>query len=356
MFLTIFVFILILGLLIFVHELGHFMMAKRAGIKVEEFGFGFPPRLFGIKRGETVYSLNLFPIGGFVKIYGENNRKDGEKDKEKKRAFYSQPIKIRTKILVAGVAMNLILAIILLGFGHLIGLPTIIGDDEKENLRDSRIQVAQVAFDSPAEKAGIMVGDTIRNVLTITELQQFIRAHQGEEIVLTIERGNDVFERNLVPRLEYPQDQGPLGIALVRTAVVSQPWYKAFFMGVISAFTLLGAILAALGNLIWQLITTGQSMIEGGGPVYIFSLTGQAAQLGFIYILQLTAILSINLAIINILPFPALDGGRLIFLAIEKIKGSPVSQKIEGLSHTLGFIVLIFLMIAITWHDIVRLF
>ena len=367
MFLTIIAFVLVLGLLIFVHELGHFVMAKRAGIKVDEFGFGFPPRIFGVKRGETIYSINLLPLGGFVKIHGEDGL-DGEEIKEadKGRAFSDKPIKTRVIVLVAGVTMNLILAAFLLGFGHWLGLPTMIGDEEIiVGAREAKVQIVQIAFDSPAEQAGVQMGDTITGLETgseeigvekVVQMQDFIVRHKGEEITVVIQRGDEVLEKTILARVNPPENEGSLGVALARTAVVSQPWYKAIYFGIIDTFRMTIAIVVALGGLLWQLISTGKSAIEGGGPVYIFNLTGQAAQLGFIYILQLTAILSINLAIINILPFPALDGGRLLFLAIEKIKGSPVSQNIERVAHTAGFALLILLMVAITWRDVARLF
>ncbi|MEA2113125.1 MAG: site-2 protease family protein [Patescibacteria group bacterium] len=366
MFLTIVAFVLVLGLLIFVHELGHFVMAKRAGIKVEEFGFGFPPRVFGVKRGETIYSINLLPLGGFVKIFGENgvDKKD-IKESDKGRAFGDKPIKTRAIVLAAGVTMNLILAAFLLGFGNWVGLPTAIGDEEMIGARGAKVQIVQVAFDSPAEKAGIHIGDTVAllkaggeeiKVDRVIQMQNFIDRHKDKEIIAVIQRGDEVLEKTMLARANPPENEGSLGVALVRTAIVSHPWYKAIYLGIADTFKMTVAIVVALGGLLWQLISTGKTAIEGGGPVYIFNLTGQAAQLGFIYVLQLAAILSINLAIINILPFPALDGGRLLFLAIEKIKGTPVSQNIERIAHTAGFALLILLMIAITWRDIAMLF
>jgi len=365
MFLTVIIFILVLGLLVFVHEFGHFITAKKAGAKVEEFGFGFPPRIFSIKKGETIYSINLFPIGGFVKIYGENGEGKEEEKKDKARAFYNFPLKIRALILSAGVLMNLFLAIFLLSVGHFVGLPTAIEDAASGNFKDLKVQIAQVVPGLPADEAGLRIGDQIISftsdssvigVAEISQVQNFTSRHRGEEIVVLIGRGNEVLEKSITLLSEPPQAGEFLGVALVQTAIISQPWYRAIISGLADSFSLLWLICYTLGLIIWQLITTGRAMIEGGGPVYIFNLTGQAAQLGFVYVLQLTAILSINLAIINILPFPALDGGRLIFLALEKIKGSPVSQKVEGLSHTLGFVFLILLMVAITWHDIVKLF
>lgn len=364
MFLTIVVFILILGLLIFVHELGHFILAKRAGIRVEEFGFGFPPRIFGIKKGETIYSLNLLPIGGFVKIHGEDGETSGSSKNDEKRAFYNKPISTRAVILVAGVTMNLVLAAFLLSIGYWLGLPAMV-DDETTDLTGARVQITQVAFDSPAKQAGIEMGDIIKEltfagqlleVSRVEQVQEFVDSHKGEEITVTIQRGNEVLEKTLVPRISPPEDEGSLGIALARTAIVSYPWYRALIMGITSTVNLTWFIIVTLGSILWQLLLTGRLTVDIAGPVGIFNLTGQAAQLGFIYILQFTALLSINLAIINVLPFPALDGGRLLFLAIEKIKGSPVSQKIEKIAHTAGFVLLILLMIAVTWRDIVRIF
>jgi len=240
MFLTIIVFILILGLLVFVHEFGHFIMAKRNGVKVEEFGFGFPPRIFSKKIKGTIYSINLIPLGGFVK----ENQKD----------FNKQSILKRVKILSAGVLMNILL--------------------------------------------------------------------------------------------------GALCLTVVSVSVY--PWYKGIFMGVINAFYLIGLILAALAGLLRDLIWLGRFSNDVFGPIGIASITGQVIREGFLSVFYFIALLSINLAIINILPFPALDGGRLLFLGIEKIKGKPISQKTERIVHGIGFALLIGLMIVITWKDISR--
>jgi len=365
MFVTIVAFILILGLLIFAHEFGHFIMAKRAGIKVEEFGFGFPPRLFGVKKGETVYSINLLPLGGFVKIFGEDGKNE-DLPADEKGAFYSKPVGTRAGILAAGVAMNLLLAMVLLAVGYGIGLPMAIEDNEAGVLKNPQVQVAEVAFESPAAVAGVNVGDAIKKIAfnneiieidKVEEIVNFINSHKGKEITLVIQRGEETIEKKVLARENHPAEEGPLGVTLVRTAVVSYPWYQAAFMGASGAVSLTGAVGAALGKILWQLATTGKlAPALGGGPVFIFSMTGQAAKLGFVYLLQFTALLSINLAIINIFPFPALDGGRLVFLLLEKIKGAPVNQKIEQISHTVGFAILMLLVIAITWRDIIRLF
>jgi regulator of sigma E protease len=356
---TIIIFIVILGVLIFVHELGHFLVAKKNGVRVDEFGFGFPPRIFSYKRGETTYSLNAIPLGGFVKILGE----DGQ-EKSDPRSFGAKKIWRRALILVAGVAMNIILAISLLSIGNIIGFPT--AAEDSQNISGAKVQILQIAPSSPAEIAGLKTGDTIINVNSVqgdsqsvdkvAQVQNFSDQNKGQEIFLTIARGREVLTLKLVPRANPPAGEGAMGVELARIADVSLPWYRAIYEAFISTASLIWLIVKAIGFLLWQLVSRGQVSGDIAGPVGIFNLTGQAAQMGFVYILQLTVLLSINLAIINILPFPALDGGRLIFLLIEKIKGSPVSQKVERAVHSAGFIFLIILMILVTVRDVVRLF
>ncbi|TSC53839.1 MAG: hypothetical protein LiPW39_37 [Parcubacteria group bacterium LiPW_39] len=357
--LTLIIFVIILGLLIFVHEFGHFLVAKKNGVRVEEFGFGFPPRIFGIKKGETIYSLNWIPLGGFVKIFGE----DGS-DRINHRSFASKKIWQRTIILLAGVAMNVFLAAVVISLGYGLGLPTAI--DDSQVVSHAKVQITEVAPNSPARQGGIKAGDTIvkivdqvqlNNISQVAQVQNFINNNRGREIIVTLQRGQEVRQVKVVPRINPPAGEGALGIGLVRVTTTFYPWYRAIYEGVKTTFILIWAIIMGLGYLLWQLVGRGQVPVaEIAGPVGIFSLTGQAAQLGFIYLLQLTALLSVNLAIINALPFPALDGGRLLFLLIEKIKGSPVNQKIERAIHSAGFVFLIILMVLITARDMMKLF
>ena len=357
--LTLIVFIVILGLLVFVHELGHFLSAKKAGVKVEEFGFGFPPRLWGIKKGETIYSVNLIPLGGFVKILGE----DGEGENNP-HSFANKKIGQRAKILIAGVAMNILLGAVLLSLGYLIGLPEAI--DDSQSVGAAKVQISFVGPGSPAEKAGLKIGDEILvisngaqeagNIFLVKTVQDFIAENKGQALTLKIKRGAEILSLSVVPRIEHPSDEGPMGVALARVAVVSYPWHQALWQGIKSVGQLVWLILVFLGGFLWSLISQGKMVGEVMGPVGIFSITGQAAQMGFVYLLQLTALLSVNLAIINILPFPALDGGRLLFLLMEKIKGSPVSQKVEKVVHSAGFVFLILLMAVVTLRDVMKLF
>ena len=373
MILTVVVFILTLGILIFSHEFGHFISAKKMGIKVEEFGFGFPPRIFGIKKGGTIYSLNLIPVGGFVKIYGEEQPKIGRKIKAKinKKAFYSRPIWQRALVLVMGVVMNLFLAAILLSVVHGIGVPTIIDNSSLQAMPTGRqakniqIQIVEVAKNSPAEMAGIKIGDAIKEikfkdavtgVVEVDDVQEFIAQYAGEEITVVIQRGKEVFEKTIIPRISPPEGEGPIGIALAKTGTISYPWYRAILEGFKTTGRLVINFIVLFYELIKNLILRGALIGEIAGPIGIAVLTSQMTKLGFVYILQFIAIISINLAIINAIPFPALDGGRLLFLLIEKIKGSPVNARVERLVNSVGFALLIALMIFVTFRDITRLF
>jgi len=358
MFFTVLLFIAILAVLILVHELGHFFVAKKSGVKVEEFGLGFPPRVFGIKRGETLYSLNLLPIGGFVKIYGE----DGDK-KNDPRSFSSRSIRSRSLIVGAGVLMNILLAIVIFSVAHGVGLPQAIDDEASiANIKNVQVRITDVSENSPAENAGFKWGDSIIgmelgedvlvDIKSITDVQGFISRHVGEEVTISIARGDEILKRNLVPRSDPPQGEGAIGIAMLKTGVISYPFYIAPLKGVESTVFVTFATLRAFWGIISDFVSTGTVDAELSGPVGIAVMTGQVQQMGFIFLMQFIALISINLAIINIMPFPALDGGRLMFFAIEKIKGSPVNQKYEKMAHTVGFALLILLMIVITFRDI----
>jgi regulator of sigma E protease len=353
--LTIVIFIAILGLLVFVHELGHFVMAKRAGMKVDEFGFGFPPRIFGIRRGETLYSINLIPLGGFVKILGEDGSSQEDPESFAHKSFWQ-----RFLVLVAGVTMNVILAWVLVSIGMGLGLPTVLeeGDQLPQSaiIRDSSVGILEVQSGTPADKAELKSGDHIvkiggENISTIKEAQAATAKFADQATIYQISRGSEVFERTITPRSHPPQGEGPLGIALGQVARVSYPWYQVPYRGLIAAIHLLVFTITSF----WGLIVAafqGQNVGAAlSGPVGIAVLTRDVARLGFIYLLQFTAVLSINLAVINIIPFPALDGGRVLFLIIEKIRGKKMNAKAETIANAVGFILLILLMVGVTVHD-----
>lgn len=362
--LTILIFIIVLGVLVLVHELGHFVMAKRAGMKVEEFGFGFPPRLWGIKRGETIYSINWIPFGGFVKILGESRE---SKEADNTGSFSSKKAGPRAKVIVAGVVMNIILAFVLLAVGNVLGLR--LGLSEKDDLKgfqNIQVQIVQVAADSPAQTAGFETLDQIVSVSTagdpeleidsVEKVQNFTNKNKGREVTLKIKRGGEILEKRLVPRLNPPAGQGALGISLALTGVIKYPWYQAVYRGANQTGILLANTIYGYGKIIKNIFINGTPGADLSGPVGIAKFTGQAARLGFSYLLQLTALLSVNLAVLNIIPFPALDGGRLLFIGIEKAKGSPISGKTESLVNSIGFALLILLMIYVTTKDVLRFF
>lgn len=387
MIITIIIFIIVLGLLIFVHEFGHFVTAKRAGLRVDEFGFGFPPRAVGVithpkaekwrdkldfffgqppagkdLENKTIYSLNWIPLGGFVKIYGE-----GGEGREDKRSFAGQKPGCRALILFSGVTMNVVLAAFLISVGFFLGLPQEITPQNEVYSRDAKIQIIDVAAGSPAQKTGLKIGDSILGIsesgsgqslapLKIEEVQNFTKNHLGGTLDVEILRGKEILKLPVFAREDYPQGEGPMGIAMARTGIVSFPWHRSIWEGVSLTVYLLGQIILAFYFIIKNLVISGE--VAGGlaGPVGIFIFTGEAARLGFIYLLQFTALISLNLAVINALPFPALDGGRALFVFIEKIKGSPVNQKIEQWIHNIGFALLLALIALITFRDIGRFF
>lgn len=358
---TAIIFFLVLGVLVVVHELGHFWVAKRNGVRVDEFGFGFPPRILWKKIGETIYSFNLFPLGGFVKIFGENMDEGGDDP----RSFINKKISQRAMILIAGVAMNVILAVVLFSFGAWYGVPSMIDESNVQYARDIAIRIGQVAQDSPAEKSGLKIGDKLKEfrfqdikieAQKTEDIQKFIQEHKGQELIVVVERGSEMKELKAVPRTEYSPNEGSLGIAMVESGIVSYPVYWAPIKGVEATYNVSVGFATSIYFILKTWIMDGKVIGDVMGPVGIFDLTGQTAKLGFAYLLNFVAILSINLAIINALPIPALDGGRLLFLAIEKIKGSPVNVNIEKYAHIVGFMLLILLMLLITFKDITKRF
>lgn len=357
MLLTVLVFIILLGVLVLVHEWGHFIVARWLGVRVEEFAFGFPPRVASFVRQKTRYALNLIPIGGYVRIYGEGG--DDERDPE---SFSSRSLPQRFAIIAAGVAMNVALAWALFSVGHAIGLPTVLGEGEAG--RGAAVTVIGVAPGSPADAAGIRFGDVVEAleigneklaVGQIEDVQKFIEAHRGEEIRFRLQRGREFIERVAHARVTPPIDEGAVGIAMANVGVTRSPWWRSPWDG---AKTTLGATLAitrALGGTVRDLFAEGRLSADVSGPVGIFVFANESQRLGATYLIELAGILSVNLALLNILPIPALDGGRILFLFIEGVRGARVNQRVEQAVHTIGFALLLLMMAAVTYRDIVRL-
>jgi len=376
MFTTIIVFILVLSLLVFVHEFGHFFSARRLGVRAEEFGFGFPPRIFGVykdKNGkwkkvwgnkkvednsDTIYSINGILVGGFVKIKGE----DGD-NKDNSDSFSSKKIWKRAIILSSGVLMNVVLASVLISIGLMIGLPRYLSDEKLPDsviVKNEQVSIVEVMEDSPAALAGFQVSDNIMSIndtkiKTGEEVVNIIASSTGE-VSIVVDRSGETKEIKVSPEIKPENNVKTIGIAFLDSATVRYPWYLAIWEGIKMTGQLLWAIIYSLFDLVRNLIIGSNVAVEVAGPVGIANLTGQMFRLGFIYLIQFTALLSLNLAIINILPFPALDGGRLLFLLIEKIKGKPVKQEIEAVFNNIGFLLLMALIIWVTLKDIIKLF
>lgn len=365
MLLTIISFLLILTVLVIVHEAGHFFTAKLMGVKVEEFGFGFPPRAWGKKIGETLYSLNFLPIGGFVKLYGEDEAGGGKISlpsksssirsgkNDIKRAFFARPVGQRFLIVFAGVFMNFMLATVLLTY--LVGV-------EGVPTPGKNIVVAGVLKNTPAEKAGLVVGDMVLSVdgkklTSPTDLISYTKTHLGKEIVLQITTPkNELKTLSVTPRVHYPSNEGAIGIAVGANVVVTRyPWYLWPFVGLTEAVQQSWMIVTGLEQLLIQLFTKGQIPQDLAGPVGIAQITGQFVQMGFNATLSLVALLSLNLAILNVLPIPALDGGRLFFIGYEAVFRRKISPKYEGYAHAVGMALLLALIALITLHDIIRI-
>ncbi|HBW74083.1 MAG: Membrane-associated zinc metalloprotease [Candidatus Magasanikbacteria bacterium GW2011_GWA2_45_39] len=379
---TVIIFIAVLAVLVLAHEFGHFIVAKRAGVRVEEFGFGFPPRFVGIQRihdhgkkkwriiwgakplvgqgynyvdsGNTVYSLNWLPLGGFVSLKGENGEFADEKD-----GFRQQKAWIRLLVLSAGVLMNLLLAAVLLSFGFMRGIPMDVEPARAHaRVTGAHVGIVSVLSGTPAAEAGIIEGDIVKGVddqlqIHLIDLQHYINTRAGTPVSFRIERNGTAFDKQITP-ITLPQTgKGGIGVALAETGLVSYspPW--AVVEGFRSAGVLTWETLKGFGQLITGLFQ-GQKIAEGvTGPVGIAVLTGKVARMGFVYLLQFMAILSINLAILNIIPFPALDGGRVLFVIIEMFRrGKPVDKNIERTVHAIGFTLLILLVLVVTFNDL----
>lgn len=357
---TILIFLAILSVLVIVHEFGHYWAARWAGVKVEEFGIGFPPRItyFTDKRG-TKWSLNLIPLGGFVKLKGE----DGGLATDD---FAAQSKFKRAVILLAGVFMNVVLAAVLYGVVSLFGSPTILSEGEVPRFAHvikEETLILEVLQTSPAGEAGLPMGaalleindiPVIKDVEARDQLAQLAAANQAATFDVRV--GEEEKSFTVLPAyLEAAGLQG-YGVIFADATYIRYPFPVSIWIGIRTAFEYLILILIAFAGLFWSLITGGAMQEAVSGPVGIAKMTGQVAQLGIVALMQFAALLSVNLAVLNVLPFPALDGGRLFFLAIEAIRRKPVSEAFEARIHQLGFLFLMILVILVTYRDIVRIF
>lgn len=344
---TLLVVVVVFGLIVFVHELGHFLVAKRTGVGVEEFAFGFPPRLAARKIGQTTYAINLIPLGGYVKLIGEDAKSNDE------AAFNQASAFARGLIVIAGVVANVILTWILLTV--LLLVPASVKQVDA-------VLVASVIKDSAADTIGITAGDMIRSVdstvvKTTTELHDVTRAHADQPVSIVIRR-NGIDQPKQV---SLGHGETPLGVSVTSASlsdVPNPPVWKAPLVAV----QIIGRVAVANFGFIWALLISpfhggGAAVVEQvSGPIGIYGILAQFTALGWPYVLFGAAELSLAVALFNILPIPALDGGRFLFIVLERMfKRRAVSEKIEGIIHSAGFAILIGLFVLVTWHDIVKL-
>ncbi len=347
---SILIFVAVLSLLILIHEFGHYYVAKKLGVWVEEFGLGIPPRAVGKKIGETIYSLNWLPFGGFVRLHGEEN---DAKVSKPKRAFKNKPKRVRVAIVTAGVVMNFLLAVVAFSIVYsFTGVP-----------RESEmVKIVEIVEGSPAANAGLLAEDVVNRVdgEDVVSTAGFISLVEGKEaITMSIDRGPQSLEIVAEPRENPPEGEGSLGVVISTSEIYYPPVWQRPFYGIYYGFKeaifwgqlVIVGFLGIFGNLF-----AGKAPEGLAGPVGIYAITSQAASYGVISLINFIGILSVNLAILNILPFPALDGGRLAFIFAEALWGKKVLPKVESYIHLAGMAFLILLLVAITFGDVKRLY
>ena len=356
---TALIFLAVLSLLVLSHEAGHYFVARRSGMDVEEFGFGFPPRLFSWTRRGTIYSFNLIPLGGFVKLRGE----DGED--RRAGSFASASKGRRFAVLIAGVTMNLVLAWVLLSVGYLRGLPTVL-DGNVEAARaasSSWVEVVSLVPGSPAEEAGLMRGDRIlavdgvnAGVMDADAVRSRIKEHPlGESVALRVARGKD--DRVLsIPLKELTPGTVAIGTHLATIGFLRFGFFTALWEGLRATWAITVATVFGFVDLLRGLFAGSGVASEVSGPVGIAVMTGEMARRGLGYLLYFAALLSVNLAVLNVLPIPALDGGRVLFLLLEVVRRRPVTARLEQWVHGIGFAALLLLVGFVTIKDISGLF
>lgn len=368
---TLLVFLGVLVVLVIAHEFGHFIVARRSGMRVYEFGFGFPPKIanlakingkwrlggprMDVENAEgTVYTLNLLPLGGFVRIKGENNADPSALDSD---SFSSKKTSRKIGVLLAGVGMNVVVAALLLSGTYMVGVPEAVSPEAALQNANHYVQVLEVVSGGAGEMAGLLPGDQVIGVGEIVspnteQFRDYVQAHQTEQIVFAVKRGDQNVSVSVTPVIDAVEGRALVGVAIADVVIKKFGFFAAVFEGVKTTGFYGKEIIFGLGKLVASIF--GGPSVDGGvsGPVGVAVMTGQAARMGLVYLAQFAAILSLNLAVLNVLPIPALDGGRLLFVIINAIKRKPVSPKLEQIVHSVTFMLLILLVVVITAKDI----
>ncbi len=358
---NILIFVVVIVALIVVHEFGHFVAAKLSGMRVDEFGLGYPPRaiLLG-KIGETEYTLNWIPFGGFVKIFGE----DGG---EGSRAFATRPRILQAVVLVAGIAMNLVFAYVLITGALISGTPRGLTDSELAKARNVELAIANVLPNSPASRAGIMPGDSIISAKDVEgewhatdpkSFSAFVAASKGAEVTLEVKHNGRLTSLIAPPAAgvaSFDPSRYALGVEVATIGVVPLSFGAAMVEGALLTWGAITLTAQGLAHFFYGVFTLTADMSQVAGPIGIAGAVGSASAQGFGDLLSIIAIISINLALINLIPVPALDGGRLLFVGIEGVIRRPIKPSVAQAVNAAGFAFLILLMVVVTVHDIFKI-
>ncbi|MEK7630894.1 MAG: site-2 protease family protein [Patescibacteria group bacterium] len=340
------IFIVVVLLLVVSHELGHFLTAKWFGIRVDEFGVGLPPRMFGIKRGETLYSINWLPFGGFVRIFGE------DEDKDDPRSFSSRGIGVKSLIVAAGVIANVVVGFLILSYISWYGVPRF------------EVAIEEVMPDTPAQLAGFLPGDRIVGFegnrlesVNVAEVHMYIDSKRGRQAEFLVMRGSSELRVFAGPRITPPEGQGALGVRInnIQTDIIRKSVLEAPFAGAKMTGNFLKLIAEGMVAFFGSLFTGAEVPGEVVGPIGIAGVAQETFRIGVREFLFLIALLSLHLAVINILPIPALDGGRIAFFVVEKIIRRPIPPRVAGYIHSFFFLILIGFLLWVSWQDIARL-
>ncbi len=361
---TVIIFLIVLAVLIFVHELGHFVAAKAFGIRVDAFKIGFGPKLFAWKPkskkvttvNDTEYGINWIPFGGYVKIHGENPDADSMVGPDRHRSFVNKPRWQQGIVLVAGVAFNVLFAWILYAglFTHGVTATTDGFEKYSAHFSNQRIMVTDILPGSPAEKAGLKVGDILVGP-TIIGIQDEINASAGKSVSLGYTRDGIRETTAIVPVQGLVPDRYAIGVAMDDVVDMKLPFFTAVYEGAHYTVIMLRDTAAGLYAFVANIFHGTANFSDISGPVGIAGIVGSAAKLGLTYLLMVTALISINLAIVNLIPFPALDGGRLLFVIIEGITRRRISPRFTNMVNLVGFALLMVLMVVVTYRDIAKL-
>ena len=364
---SILIFILVIVALIVVHEFGHFVAAKLSGMRVDEFGLGYPPRALLIgKIGETEYTLNWIPFGGFVKIFGEDLSAGEIKDP---RAFSSRPRILQAIVLIAGITMNLVFAYVLITGALIAGTPRAISQGEISIAQNVELAVANVLPGSPAAVAGLLPGDSILAAedghyafkgVDPAAFTKFVADGRGNTTITLSVRHADgkivqLFARPAAGVIASDLSRPALGVEVATIGVVPLSFFAAITEGATLTWNATVLTAQGLAHFFYGIFTLTADLSQVAGPIGIAGVVGSAGAQGMGNLFSIMAIISINLALINLIPIPALDGGRLLFVAIESIIRRPIKPSISRALNTIGFVFLILLMVVVTAHDIFKI-